>query len=119
MTRPLLALAPALLALAGCANSGPAQRWIGDLTAPNPANCPPTRGVLLLRAGQATFAPTEGTWVLLGFVDDDGTIEADRSRRVSNTATYETKLTARRTDAAVTGTYTTPRCTYRVDLTRQ
>lgn len=119
MTRPIPAIASVLLTLANCASSGPTQRWIGDLTAPNPANCPTTRGVLLLKAGQATFAPSEGTWVLLGAVNDDGTIEADRDRRVSNTATYETKLVARRTEAAVVGTYTTPRCSYRVNLTRQ
>ena len=113
---------PALLGLAACGSSSPDLRWIGPLTATaNPALCPPTKGVVLLREGRVTFTPDQGTWVLTGIANPDGTMQADRDRLTSSrrNGVYETHLDAKWTEAQVNGTYTTPRCTYTVALTRQ
>ena len=111
------------LALGACAApSTPHGRWIGAVTPAAPsALCKPSRGVALLRDGEVTFTPDEGTWILLGTATKDGAIEASRDQPGSgrNRQPWATSLDARWTEAAVTGTYTTPRCTYSVALTRQ
>ncbi len=47
-------------------------------------------------------------------------MEASRSRRAAGSASksYDTTLQARWTQTEVTGTYTTPRCTYSMTLPR-
>lgn len=108
-----------LLAVAACSvHNRPQFRWIGQLTpTANAARCPETRGVLLLREGKVNFAPDEGTWVLDGTAGPD-TMQATRSRLTPDHKTYETKLDAHWTESAVQGTYTTPLCSYRVELSR-
>ena len=94
-------------------------RWVGQLTPlANAAECPASRGVLLLREGQVTFAPDEGTWVLTGAAKP-GTLEASEARLTPDHKNYETKLEARWSETEVSGTYRTPRCSYKVSLTRQ
>jgi len=94
------------------------MRFIGDLTpTANATDCPTTRGVLVMRKGTVTFAPDEGTWVLDGVAGPE-TLSASRSRVTSDHKTYKTDLQARWSESAVQGTYTTPRCTYRVALAR-
>jgi hypothetical protein len=94
-------------------------RWIGPVTpTSNPAQCPATKGVLLMRQNKVTFAPSEGIWILEGTAKGD-TIEAFAGRVGVDRKDYDTSLQAHWTEANVTGTYTTPRCTYNVALTRQ
>ena len=112
-----------MLAVAACSErQTPDRRWIGTLTAKsNPAACPTSRGVALLADGHVIFTPDEGTWILTGTATGDGRMQAARSRPGGGSGAkgYETHLDAAWTDAAVTGTYTTPRCGYAVALTRQ
>jgi len=70
-----------------------------------------------MRANQVTFAPDEGTWLLTGTATP-GTLKATHSRPGADKKPYETTLDARWTEAEINGTYTTPRCTYKVTLTR-
>lgn len=113
MKRALLAV----LALADCdVRNRSEHRWIGPLTASKPSpQCPSTKGVLTLRDGVVTFAPDEGTWVLTGTAGTK-TLTATRSRPTSDHKLYKTDLQADWTEATIKGTYTTPDCTYRVDL---
>lgn len=110
-------LAPALLAMAACGvHDRSEHRWIGTLTAMKPApQCPSIKAVLILRESVVTFAPDEGTWVLTGKATSN-TLTATRSRPTPDHKLYKTDLQAEWTDATVRGTYTTPECTYRVDL---
>ncbi len=77
--------------------------------------CTASRGVLTVRDGNVTFAPDEGTWVLTGKAGPS-TLEASKSRNTSDKKLYETKLEAHWTPTNVAGTYTTPRCTFHVEL---
>ncbi len=116
-----MALAASLLlglAASACTpRVSPDLRWIGKLTPKdNPTACPPTTAVIILHDGHVTFTPDEGTWVLTGTATAAGAMEATRSRQTSGAKLYETSLEARWTESKVTGTYTTPRCTYAVAL---
>lgn len=79
--------------------------------------CPNTHATLIIQDDEVAFAPDDGTWVLQGYVRD-GSIEANRSRPSFDHKMFTTKLKATQTDAKIVGTYTTPACTYAVDLTR-
>ena len=110
---------PALAACGVDVRSRPQLRWIGQLTpTSDPAQCPPSRGVLLLREHEVSFAPDEGTWILTGTAGP-GSLEASRSRLTPEHKQYATELKASWTETEVQGTYTTPRCSYRVALTRR
>lgn len=110
----------ALLLLAACGvRSRPELRWIGDVTPTASApGCTTTRGVLQMREGDVVFAPDEGTWLLYGTATP-GKLDAAASRIGADKKLYETTLQATWTETAVNGTYTTPRCTYKVALTRR
>ncbi len=118
MTRSRAAIAIPL-ALAACSvQDRPEMRWIGAVTpVANPARCPPSRGVLILRGPQFTFAPDEGTWVLAG-TTNSAALNAKRARPGADHKPFETELHAEWTDTAVTGTYTTPLCDFVLDLKR-
>jgi len=111
----------ATLAVAACGiPSRRADRWTGPLTPTTPGpNCTPTRGMLQVTNGAVLFAPDEGTWLLNGTATPDGRIHADRSQPGTNAQAYETYLDGKWSADAVTGTYTTPRCTYTVQLSRR
>ncbi len=115
MTRTILL---ASLALTACSiRDRPESRFHGQLTPTAPsARCQPTQAVLLLRDGKFTFAPDEGTWVLEGLATSQN-LEAKRSRPTPDHKSYDTELKATWTEAEIHGAYTTPFCTYRVDLT--
>ncbi len=118
MIRPFLLGSVLLLANACGIHDRTEYRWTGPLTAAKPGpQCPPTKGVLILRAGVVTFAPDEGVWVLSG-AGGPKTLTATRSRPTSDHKIYKTDLQADWTDASVHGTYTTPDCTYHLDLAR-
>lgn len=112
----------ALLALSACASSSPtpAGRYLGAVTPANPGPlCTPSKAVAQIRDGIVIFAPDEGTWILEGVANADGTLTADHARQTPSRQLYATTLEARWTTDEVSGTYKTPRCTYTVTLTRQ
>lgn len=116
---PTLRALSVLLLLAACGSSvgGASGRWIGLLTAapPNP-DCPATTGVAQIKDGHLVFTPDEGTWVLTGIATQDGTVAAERVRPGANKQPYVTSLSGTWTPTTLTGTYTTPRCTFTVQL---
>ena len=94
-TTPLLLLS--LLASCGIdIRNRPRQQWVGPLTsAANPAECPPTRGVLIIGGGEGSFPPAHATWVLTGKIGPDtppGTATATRTRTTGDRRTYSTDL---------------------------
>ena len=95
------------------------RRWIGPVTPTTPGKtCTPSTGVAQVTDGKVTFAPDQGTWVLLGTLSADGTILAEHTRPGADKQPYSTTLDAKWTPGLITGTYTTPRCTFTVSLRR-
>ncbi len=117
MTRPHLLFALPL-ALAACSvRDRPEARFHGQLTpSATLARCPATDATLLVRDGKLVFTPDQGTWVLEGTATAD-TLAAKRSRPTPDHKSYDTELQAHWNPSEVHGAYTTPFCTYRVDLT--
>ncbi len=112
----------ALLTLSACASSPPTPtgRYLGVVTPTNPGPiCTPSKAVAQIRDGIVIFAPDEGTWILDGVANADGTLTADHARQAPSHQLYATTLEARWTTETVSGTYKTPRCTYTVALNRQ
>ena len=107
--------------LTACARTnGPDGFYSGPLIPVQPAQaCEASRATLQIRGDSVIFVPSEGTWVLQGATNADGTITADRSQVGVNKQVFETTFEARRTGDAVAGTYTTPKCRFRVALTRR
>jgi len=113
------ALIPLLL-LAACATSTtPNGRYVGTAT-PNAASelCKTGRAILQLHDGQALFIPDEATWSLPGTVSPAGTLQAERTGQGANKKPYPTRFAGTWTLQNVSGTYTTPRCTYAIQLAR-
>ena len=125
MKRPIKRAATAtalLLPMAACGTASPTPtgRYIGPVTPTTTSEfCQPSKGVLQIRAQIVIFTPDEGTWILDGIANPDGTLTADHSRVTPSKQIYDTTLEARWTPQTITGTYKTPRCTYTVTLTRQ
>ncbi len=80
--------------------------------------CKSSRSVLQLHDGLALFIPEEATWSLQGTVSPAGTLQAERIGQGANKKPYPTRFTGTWTTQSVSGTYTTPRCTYTVQLAR-
>jgi hypothetical protein len=98
--------------------TGPAPRYIGTATPTTPGPlCPASTASAQVREGQIVFAPDEGTWLLDGLVNKDGTTTADKTRPGVNKQPWETTFIGKWTPFAMNGTYKTPRCTYTVALT--
>ena len=109
-----------ILGIAACAARSPDDgRWIGPVTPTTPGpTCIPTRAQLDIKGQTITFAPNEGTWILQGDISPTGRIEASKSTIGADKRPFKTTLAAQRTAARIEGTYTTPRCTFQVQLTR-
>ncbi len=109
-----------LLLLAACATpTTPDGGYVGTATPRSPSElCKNSRAILRLHDGQALFIPDEATWSLQGTVSPAGTLQAERTGQGANKQPYPTRFTGTWTTATVTGTYTTPRCTYAVQLAR-
>ena len=120
MTPARLAAIAVIPALAACATpAGPSGRWIGQVTPKTTGPlCIASRGVLQMRDQLVSFEPNEGTWVLQGEAKPDGTLYADRTTIGADKKPFETTLEGRWTPTTVTATYTTPRCTFTVALSR-
>lgn len=106
------------LALAACAGSSPSH-FVGTLT-PQAGVCEPaSTATLNLREGEITFTPNEGTFILRGQSSPNEPLTAvwvpprplpGQRWRFTATATGP---------GTISGTYTTPRCTYAVTLWRR
>lgn len=115
--RPL----PVLLLLAACAAPAtPDGRYAGAATPAAPSDlCKPGHASLRLHDGQALFVPDETTWSLPGVAKPDGSVEAERTGSGADKKPWPTRFAGAWTLGTVTGTYTTPRCTFTVQLARQ
>ena len=71
----------------------------------------------MVQSGEVVFAPDDGTWTLEGKAAGS-TVEASRSRPSFDNKTFSTELKATLTDTQARGTYSTPTCSYAVNLTR-
>jgi len=109
-----------LLLLAACATpTTPNARYAGTNTPTAPSElCKPGRAALVLHDGQIIFTPDETTWSLTGTAAAAGAFQAERTGHGANKQPYPTRLAGTWTEHAATGTYTTPRCTYAVQLAR-
>ena len=113
---PLLLLLPAACAVP----TTPDGRYIGTATPAAPSEfCRTSHASLRLHDGQALFVPDETTWSLPGTAQPNGAIQAERTGSGANKKPYPTRFTGTWTLGTVTGTYTTPRCAYAVQLARQ
>ena len=110
-----------LLAVAACAApTTPTGRYAGALTPAAPSDqCRPGRASVQMHDGQALFVPEEATWSLPGTVKPDGTVTAERTAPGADKKPWPTRFAGTWTLGQVTGTYTTPRCTFAVQLARQ
>jgi len=114
--RPLI---PLVLLSACTTSTTPNGRYVGTATPNSPSElCKSSRPVLQLHDGQALFIPDEATWSLSGTVSPAGTLQAERTGQGANKQPYPTRFTANWTAQNIIGTYTTPRCTYAVQLAR-
>ncbi len=112
---------PLLLLLAACADpTTPDGLYAGTATPAAPSGlCRPGRASLRLHDGQALFVPEEATWSLPGAAKPDGTVTAERTGNGADKKPWPTRFAGTWTPGAVTGTYTTPRCTFAVQLARK
>ena len=110
----LLGVGCALLLGACSVQHRPKSQFAGKLTSTDPA-CPQTQGTLIIQNGQVVFTPADATWTLQGTATDDR-INLERSRPSFDHKLYRTSLTATLSGDRVTGSYSTPSCTYAVDL---
>jgi len=110
-----------LLLLAACAApTTPTGRYAGTATpAAASALCKPAHASLQMHDGQALFVPDETTWSLPGTANPDGTVSAERTGSGADKKPWPTRFAGAWTLGQVTGTYTTPRCTFAVQLARQ
>lgn len=112
-------LIPLLLLAACAASTTPNGRYVGIATPSTTSElCKSSRPVVQLHDGQALFIPDEATWSLQGTASPAGTLQAERTGQGANKQPYPTRFTANWTAQNITGTYTTPRCTYAVQLVR-
>jgi hypothetical protein len=105
------------VATTGCSiQHRPKLQYSGQLTSTS-SSCPKTRGTLIIQRDDVVFAPDDGTWTLDGKVSGSA-VSASNSRPSFDHKTFATELKGTMTDKQVLGTYSTPSCTYTVDLTR-
>jgi hypothetical protein len=117
--KALTASAISVACIAACAapGAGPAHRYIGTTNPSTPGPlCPASKAEAQIRDGQIILAPDEGTWVLDGLVSSDGTVSADKTIQGTNKQAWITAFQGHWTPTSITGTYTTPRCTFSIFL---
>ena len=116
MVRSIMAASAAILLLTGgCSiQHRPKRQFAGKLLSPDAA-CPPMQGTLVAQNDQIIFSPADTTWTLTGTALGEK-LQLTRSRPSFDHKLYATTLTAILSSDRVTGTYSTPSCTYAVDL---
>lgn len=109
-----------LLLTACAAPVTPDARYVGAATpTTGDGSCQAGRAVLRLRGGQAVFTPDETTWTLVGTATVGGALQAERVGHGANKQAYVTRLTGTWSELAASGVYTTPKCSYKVQLERR
>ena len=116
MVRSIVAASTAILLLAGgCSiQHRPKRQFAGRLQSSDAA-CQPTQGTLIVQNDQVVFSPADTTWTLTGKALSEN-LELTRSRPSFDHKLYVTALKATLSSDRVIGTYSTPSCTYAVDL---
>ena len=71
---------------------------------------------LVVRGGQFSFTPTDGVLNIVGTVAADGTLSGRLSTPGADRKPFTMVLAGRIAGDAAEGTYTTPRCRFRVSL---
>ena len=105
------------VATTGCSIQNRAKvQYSGQLTSTSTA-CPKTHGTLVIQAGDVVFTPNDSTWTLDGKAIGSS-VQASRSRPSFDHKLFATELKATMTEGRAIGTYSTPTCTYAVDLAR-
>jgi len=110
-----------LVLLTACGAPGtPDARYVGAAT-PTTGNtlCQAGHAVLRLHEGQAVFTPDETTWTLVGTATAGGALQAERVGHGTNKQTYVTRFTGTWSELAASGVYTTPKCSYNIQLERR
>lgn len=116
MVRLIMAASAAILLLTGgCSiQHRPKRQFAGKLQSSDAA-CPSTQGTLIIQNDQIIFSPADTTWTLTGKALGEK-LEFTRSRPSFDHKLYATTLKATLSGDRVVGTYSTPSCTYAVDL---
>jgi hypothetical protein len=100
---------------AGCGANRP-DHFAGPLQ-PLSGTCdPPGRGALVLNGSHVLFTPREGIVTLDGALAPDGSITASATSTGMDHTPYRQTFAGNLAGDRVTGTLTTPRCRYSVDL---
>ena len=73
------------------------------------------QGTLVVQKDQVIFSPADTTWTLAGTILGEK-LQLTRSRPSFDHKLYTTTLTATLSNDRIIGTYSTPTCTYAVDL---
>ncbi len=109
----------ALLSTACVSLSTPNGNYSGSINPTGISNsCEAVRAFLNIQNGRILFVPNDATWTLEGTAALDGKLQAERTGRSANKQPYSTRFTGTWAKESVSGTYTTPKCTYAVDLAR-
>lgn len=108
------------LTLAACTPAPtPDARYAGMATPTQPSDlCKPARAILRIRDGHAILIPDETTWSLSGTATPAGVLTAERDGIGPNRQPFPTRFTGTWSATEASGTYTTPRCTFAITLTR-
>lgn len=116
MLRPIMAASAAIILLTGgCTiQHRPKTQFAGKLLSSDLA-CPPTQGTLIIQNEQVVFSPADTTWTLTGKTFGEK-LELTHNRPSFDHKLYITTLKATLSGDHVIGTYSTPSCTYTVDL---
>ena len=113
------ALLLTLLAMAACGAppTTPGGRYLGTATpfAASPL-CRASKAEAQIKDGTLILAPDEGTWILEGLLNTDGTVSADKTQQGANKQPWVTTFEGHWTPTSITGTYKTPRCTFTIGL---
>jgi hypothetical protein len=115
----LLTPALALAAVTACAGptTSPSRRYIGTATPSKIAPlCSPSKAEAQVRQDTIILAPDEGTWILQGLLSPDGRVSADKTEQAANKQPWSTSFVGHWTPTTINGTYTTPRCTFSIEL---
>ncbi len=117
MKRWLVLLAVSLAACTKTVSVEPSHRYVGTATPSRPGPlCPTTKAEAQVRDGVMLLAPDDGTWTLQGSLAADGTVAADKTIQAASKQPWTTMFQGRWTPTDITGTYTTPRCTFSIAL---
>lgn len=91
------------------------QRYTG-LTVPNGACGTTSSATLTIARNRFAFAPSDGTLIITGTIGENSLLQGDLATTGADHKPFVMHLSAKLDGEAVSGTYTTPRCTFTVAL---